>query len=528
MNKKESSGTIKSIIISLVICGLIVASLIACFLFLPENPAKPPENNPPVTPPPTPPAPTITAPENITVKLLDNSKSFEYSVTNIGEYSDSVIIENASVATLENNVIKPKAVGTTKIIVSVNCTPAVTKETTLTVIDCISEVNLSITNVNGVTPERYYTNTKYILKLQQNIIEDNKPFINVNNNNNLPKLIANNIENINYLKTENNCYYYEFNIISYGNFSFEYKGEYVSANIQNSALNYPTNFSLNFENNLLNNSNINLYLFNEDYLSDANQNNVYNKANFTIQKFENSYDEITASSSNNNIVTITDNQIIAKTEGSAQVTFKSLISNYEIKVNVTVCNINLERLIINGVSKNLNETLNVTLNLNEEYNLNFTPSPIYSICNLSVSYNENEVDFSNGKIKLLNNVTSSIIYIKNEETTIYTINFSLASNLTLTATLLYPTSTQIINNTLTISKNVYAQIKCNISDLNYPENNVPFGEYKLTYDKSYISLLDPNITAGSIALEFLEVGITQILITNITHNVSMVLTVIIV
>ena len=70
--------------------------------------------------------PSINSPSSIVMDKLE-TKAFEYSFTNIGEYTYSVEVENTSIATIQNNVITPNKVGSTNIIITINCSPVVSK-----------------------------------------------------------------------------------------------------------------------------------------------------------------------------------------------------------------------------------------------------------------------------------------------------------------------------------------------------------------------------------------------------------------
>ena len=118
------------------------------------------------------PTPTLTIPTNITLDLLQTNFAFEYSVTNLADFVVSISIDDTSIATIDsNNVITPLKVGETKIITSINTNPTIAKETTLKINDCVQNVNFTITNKDGSVPNIFFTGTSYILKLEQNILE---------------------------------------------------------------------------------------------------------------------------------------------------------------------------------------------------------------------------------------------------------------------------------------------------------------------------------------------------------------------
>lgn len=531
MKGTEKNSTLKTIIISLIICIIMVIGIVILVVNVTNSnlPEPPPqieeendeddnENNNNLF------IPSLTVPTSLNVEILDSTTKFAYSVTNLGNYSLSINIEDNSIASIENNIIKPKKVGETKITTIINSTPEIKKETTLIILDCVKEVNFYITNLDNSIPERYFTDTTYVLEIKQNLLTEENP-----------ELFYDNVKNLNLIKKENNSYIFNFEIITHGKFTFTYNSKYVNLSQNYNAYKLPTDFAVNFSNNLLNNNEINLYLFDENYKTQANENNIYNSVNFEIIKQDYSYDEfevieinekpILEISNNNN------NNIKAKNEGTTILKVYSKISNVCKNFNINVSKVNLSEVVINNVFYTLNTVQDIKLNENEEYKFEFFASPIYSVNNLTIEFNLNEIDYSNNKIKLINNTLISTVYLKNNNNIVYTLNIYLAENLKLDLKLTYPTTDASLTDnvlTLNLSKNSSVQIISTVIDLNNPNSSLLIGDYEIIYDSNYCSHLDPNINFGAINLEFKSTGSTTITIINLTYNIQTTLTIIII
>lgn len=505
-----------TILTSLAICLGLACSFVLISLI--PSPTTPTGNNPAKQPPP----PSITVPESITIELLSGPVIFEYTTTNISSYNVKIHIEDETIASISNNHITPLKIGETKIITTINCEPTITKSTTLIVEDCIKSVNLHIINEDESIPARYFTNTYYILKIEQNIIKEN------------PSLNLENIKEINLIKTENNSYYYKFQINSYGNFSFVYNGKYVNKSIENYAYKLPTNFEINFNRNV-NNSQINLYLFNNNYQSEANSNNLYNSLGFEIIKQQYSYDDIVLLDNyNHNIIEILNGTILAKSAGQTQISFYSNISKITKTFDVVVNEISLGSISVNGEPHNLGTIESIELTNISEFDFAFSYLPIYAICNLTLEYNENELTYENNKIKLNDNVTNSYLYIKNFDNVVYTLNIikkieiqesSVGHALTIT----YGTAT-LSSNTLNVNLSACTMLQLNCTAYDKTTNiNLTIQNYSVEIkDTSICYLMSQEVSGGNIDLKFLKAGKTTLTITDLENDIVICIEIIVV
>ena len=243
MTKEKTN--IKSILIIISISLLvIIASCFLCAKLL----IKSNDNEIPPPVPSTGNAPTLSVATEINVYVADHTTRFLYTVQNLGEYKVSCFTANLNIAELDGNIIKPKTVGTTKIITTINTIPLIKKETILNVLPVVTDVSLQITNKNGDGVSEFYTDTKYNLIVTENIETNLVSEI----------LYSDNITEFTFIKKENLTSYYTFEISETGNFELRYKNIYYQEWINFSAKKMPTDFIVNFTNNKL-------YLFDINY-----------------------------------------------------------------------------------------------------------------------------------------------------------------------------------------------------------------------------------------------------------------------
>jgi len=149
----------------IIICIIAIALSVGLGLFfvLSTKPKTPP------APPPEVPMPTLVVEQEIVIDKFCNNRKIAYTKENLGDYVLTISIENTNLASLENDIIKPKAVGTTKIIYEINCEPKISKTTTLVITDVVTDVDLQIKNLDDSAVENFYCNQTYKLIITQNV-----------------------------------------------------------------------------------------------------------------------------------------------------------------------------------------------------------------------------------------------------------------------------------------------------------------------------------------------------------------------
>lgn len=405
MTKEKSN--IKSIILIIIVSLLVIIA--SCFvgakLLIKNNIKDPPQT--PISPSSI--TPTLIVSSEVNLHVADNTYIFSYVVNNLGSYNVNYYVENSNIAELEGNIIRPKRVGSTKIITTINTVPLIKKETILNILPIVTDVEIKIINSEGNKVNEFYTNTPYTLVVTENIETNLISEI----------LYSDNITKFTFVKKENLSYYYTFQISEFGEFELRYKNKYFQKWVNFNAYKMPTDFNINITNSKI-------YLFDTKYLSLANSNNVFASSEFVVEIQENTNDKVELIDYDENLIEVSNNKITAKAVGVAKLKFKSSVSKVEKDIEIIVDEITLNKVSVNGEEYEMGSTININLNYNEEFNLIFSKVPEYSNDYLILSYNEEEVHYINGNIALIHDKISSTIKIKNKlQEDAITINLSL-------------------------------------------------------------------------------------------------------
>lgn len=502
------------------LCGIValISGIIFCSIitFLIIGPIKNP--NPPITPPNEDGGiytPTLSVPTEITMGKLDQ-KRFIYSTTNLGEYQVSIYIENTSMALLDNNIIIPLRVGTTKIITSINPQPAIVKETILNVVESVSNVEFFITNDADLVPEIYFTNTGYILEIRQNTIPLDTPNISYEN-----------VENFTFIETTGTSIFFSFNVPNEKPFTFQYTSTHANLTKSYMAYNKPTTFNVCFSNVYVDNNTIKLYLFNIDYQQIANADGKYCCTNFILSSDNMAIDNIQLINYDNSILKIQNNNIIALSEGESILEFYSIVSGVSKTYNVEVRKINIDKLLINGTEKDIGSVDNIEIKQDDCYNFMFEGYPIYSYSKIGVSYNQSEIKYDNNKITIIDeNLTKTVLTLTYENVVVYTLNIEINTPIepVITHILLLDKKTgevSLSEYNLTATVGSFAQLTIT-AYLN--GNIIETQEYSLEVeDETLCKHLDDKVINGVINLEFLKEGKTQVDIFDKINNLHIIL-----
>lgn len=501
----------------------IISSLLLCFIITIIVIGDHAPTIPPATPPATeepgneePSLPTLDVPSNIAIELL-STKTFTYSVENLNNYIVSVTILDNTIATIDETTIIPHKVGTTKIITSINTEPLITKETTLTIIDCTREVEFYITDTNYTPVDVSYTNTEYILEINQNILPVE-----------LPTITYSNISKFELLKTENSSYFYKFKIESYGDFTFNYKGTYVEKSYNYFAYKLPTNFEIIF-NREINNNTIYLYLFNNNYIDIANNDGYFNNITYTILPQDNTLDNITITEYDSSLISISNNTISALGVGTATIKFYSSISNTYKTYSIVISEINISTIIINNENKNFGTI--ETIYIDDTYNYHFVYSylPVYGLGELVLNYNDSELNFSDNYFTFTNNTYASTITLTFNDQIIYTLNLVINPVIKHNITITYSTlDSNLVGNTIYTKYIADALIQLSVIAVNSSTNTpISTQDYEVTIYDTNICSCNDKIINGNINFLLHSTGTTTIDIIDIINNITITLTIIV-
>lgn len=511
MKKLKRSTKIYLLSGTIALIGGIILCLILTFLFI--GPIK---NVPPIPPPPIATSlPTLTVPSEITMGTLDQ-KRFLYCVKDLGEYQVSVYIESSSVAILNEDIITPVGTGSTKIITSINTSPAIIKETTLNIVESVSNVEFYITDENNVSSEIFFTNTQYILEIRQNATPLQ-----------LPEISYENIENFTLINNSGKSMFFNFDVPNENSFTFQYSSTHANLTKSYTAYNRPTTFDVNFTNVAVVNNTINLYLFNNEFKSLANSDGKYSDTKYSFTSDNITIDNIQLIDYDNSILQIENNNIIALYEGTSILKFYSSISKTYKTYTVNVTKVNISKVLINNIQKDIGTVDNIKIDADDDYTFAFSSIPLYTYNEIAISYNLDEINYSNNTIIISDtSINSATITLTYKGTIIYTLNIEIITPVEPVITHLLLLDKKIGEVTLTeynltATAGSFAQLTIT-AYLN--GEIVESQDYSLTIeDATLCKHLDDEIINGVINLEFLQTGKTKVDIFDKINNLHIIL-----
>lgn len=464
--------------------------------------------------------PILDTESNISIDKMSSHK-FNYLVTNLGEYSLKICIEDESIASIDNNLnITPKKIGSTRIVASINCTPQIIKYTTLTILDVVTDVSFSILNQDDTPANTIYVYNTYYLKITRNAKTNESYQIGYDDTY---------IEDLSLISKTENYIKYSFKVINYGEFNFKYISKYCNKNSQNiKAYIYPNNFEVSFNLPLIDNS-INLYLFNNKYTKEANNDGIYNVALFNISTISNSNDNIQINI-NNDCVILNNNQILANREGVSTITFVSTISNISKSYSINVSKVLPTAIMFNGEEKDIHGNSIINLELNTENDFNISIIPAYYYGDYAIEKDDGLI-IENGKIILTESEDKNIL-IKYDNSTILNIIVKYCSDLKISKDIYYcSTKYTFENDTLTVAFEKDLEIHIYIEILG--QNNTPNKDQTLLFNIESTDIAIPTNNSYTsknnlIKLSVLNVGKTTINIYNNDLKISTTITLVVI
>ena len=464
---------------------------------------------------------SIQSPDLIEIEYLAEYKNFYFSVTGAPNTSVEVDVENEDIATIDDagSKIFPHSIGETKITVSVLCDPIIKKETIVRVVDCTSEINFSLYDTNNNPITTIFLNETYILKVGHNILP-----------NQMPNILCS-TENLRLIQTTLTEYIFEFSTNQeLFELTYEYNGNYeLTKHFETHVYSTLTDFSVNFSDVSTTNNIINLYMFNNEKLLEANDNNIFNETTFTIEQQPNTIDDIAYNIENQNIADVVNNKLIAKADGETTISFTSSISNVTKTYTVRVSSVYLNSLVINNSQTEFGTNANISLELNGEYDFSFSATPTYALNNVEILYDDTAISYSNETIKLTG-PENTVVYLRINNEIVYTLNITYIAPPTITHEInvqtTYNCDAELNSNSLTIT-NVQTGAQMQISCFAY-ENNVKqlSQEFTATFSNGTCTLLEP-VTNGNITFGIMNTGTCTLTINDINNNVEILLNIIV-
>ena len=304
------------------------------------------------------------------INLTDCSQPifFSYNIQSNVEYTIKIEINN-DVISIKNRYIYVNKVGNSEISIIVTTEKKeYTKKIIVEVVHQEIQANFSIFDKNNNEVKNLFVGEKYTLKITTNV--------------DLPQFVLNYSENIQIEEIDK--YLFNFTVVKYG--KIEFNLQCLNENFEYSVIcyEYISNFDLQFDHNT-----DKLYIFNQEYLEQANLDSKYSQIIFSVQPNENTQNNYEISLQGDS-VELVDNKLIAKHKGTSTLVIQSL----DDKKFTYTKTIEVEEVLITELQFSQNQ---ITMNIGETSNLTYTFSPIYALTQLEISC-DNNLTYSNGII----------------------------------------------------------------------------------------------------------------------------------
>ena len=238
--------------------------------------------------------------------------------------------------------------------------------------------NFLLTDKNNNILDKVMVGDEYVLKIQTNIDCDLQD-VNL--------LHGDNISILNYEKADKNNIIYELKITNYGEVKFTFVYKQFDYDFIVDCFEYISTF------NVSSNHNFDvLYLFDENFVFEANQDEKFNDVEIFVSTNNHTLNKFDISLQNDNAVLI-NNKIVAKNIGVNYLIIKALDnSNYTKTIKFEIKQVEIEDLYFNQTS--------LTLNVGESKQLSYIYSPIYAITNFDIDFED--INYENGYVTALN------------------------------------------------------------------------------------------------------------------------------
>lgn len=527
MQRKELNGFQIKIII-LVVLTIIVAVAIPLTIKIINNinASYNQDNNPPADDDgsnnDTPATPSLTVPESIIIDKLTTTEKFEYTVYDLGSYQVLISIENPLIASINSeNCIIPNSVGSTNIITTINCEPAITKTTSLTIIDAVTEISHNVTNSDGSTCNTLFVGKTYNLIITENALVSNSPTIGY---------LDEYVTNFTLVSKQENVLTYSFKIIKQGDFSFYYNGKYCKEYINLKSYNMPTDINVNFSNVTLVDNTITLYLYKSSQENLANNDGYFKECEFSIIIPETTYDNVTFECFGNSIYITNNKKITAHAVGQSSITFYSSVSNISKTYYINVEEVPLLGIKLNNTQYQIGDTVNLAYSPDIAYAFEYSLLPSYALGDITVVTSLN-LTFDNYTLTLTNN-SSATAKIKFNNQVILTCNISPMPSYEIKLNVIQSSCTAtLLENTLNITLGTqnFLILECLIFNTTTNES-VTNKTIAVTINNTNIinsTSAPAEVKNGKISLNALSVGSTTITFECAELNVRYSLTVVV-
>ena len=323
---------------------------------------------------------------DISIGVNQSKIKLSYQIVNESnlEFSKNISISNNNIILDEQEYIIPQKVGETTVTIKLTTK---TKTFSKSVKVQVNQSNLNASfKIYKATTEvsKLFVGEKYLLcmNVSETVNYDYEIFT------------SENVKEFNFNKFENNCYYFDFTVDTFGKVEFEFSYRDYETSYGLNCYNYinliTTNFDRCFDGNI-----IKLYLLDLNYQSEASDDNIFNSCCFEILDQEGCLNNYDIKIDNTNVATVLNNNIEAKNEGECNLIISSLDgSNYSKSYKIIV-----QKALVSSVYF---EQTNLQINLGQTVDLNAKYSPLYAFKQITYSCISDYVNIENNIAIFLN------------------------------------------------------------------------------------------------------------------------------
>ncbi len=380
--------------------------------------------------------------DEINLFIDDEPVKLQYEINNPSNvyYTIEILVSNDNIE-ISNNIITPKKVGESLITINVNTKyKTISKEIKIIVLQSLTNANLKILNGKKEEVNKVFVGESYFLEVETNEEIKEDYFI----------YTSENIEDFMIIENTNTKITFSFCVVEYETTIFNFVYKNINSKISINCYEYIKDFNVVFSNSF-NSNNLNLFLYNSIFETQANYDNYYSSADIQVNVSNKNLNDFTISIDNTEIAKLEENSIIANAKGSCKLKITANDgSNYCEEYDIFVDNVNVQNVAVSFDDKEIF--------VGDSVKVNMTYSPIYAICDLYMicdyGFNIEEntltaLDEGNFKVfikdKLSNYETSFIITVK-EKLSYY---FEIQVN----QSFLIENNATFIDNILTINNN---------------------------------------------------------------------------
>lgn len=367
------------IIICSIICAIIAIALVLIFTIKPNANDDDNSNNDITQEKPQTQDPVFVVPSIINLYLSDTNIEINVSVIYDKNYQIVCMSKNAEVVEMNGTLICPKKIGSTIVETTLLYEDKqISKQTQVNVFEDIKVVECKIYKQENAV-DKLFVGEKYCLKLTINspIIGDFS-------------FCGNNVVSGLVLKGQNDFEYcYEFSALNFGLAEFVFKFENFENKFVYNVYSYAKNIEVYVDDNLYTQNKIYLYLFNNQYKTEANNDEIFDCVKFDAKVENGCMLNCLDFNIENEIVEYRDGCLYAKEIGKCNIKIKTIDgTNIETNIEVVVQNVEPTEIVANDIFAKVGEIKKIE----------FSVLPIYAIYESEITCQDDEIIISENNI----------------------------------------------------------------------------------------------------------------------------------